>query len=144
MAKTEEQTQEEQTEVKQQTEAQNAEFAEAQDTGPAGGEENLDILLDINMPIAVNLGKTEVPFRRLLQLGPGSVLQLDKTIGQPAELYVQDINFATGDVVIVDGCFAVRIKEILGTEQPEQFDDCLLYTSPSPRDRTRSRMPSSA
>lgn len=122
MAKTEEQTQEEQTEVKQQTEAQNAEFAEAQDTGPAPGEENLDILLDINMPITVNLGKTEVPFRRLLQLGPGSVLQLDKTLGQPAELYVQDINFATGDVVIVDGCFAVRIKEILGADQPEQVD----------------------
>ena len=123
MAKTEEQTQEEQTEVKQQTETQNAEFAEAQDTGGTPGEENLDILLDINMPISVNLGKTEVPFRRLLQLGPGSVLQLDKTIGQPAELYVQDINFATGDVVIVDGCFAVRIKEILGTEQPEQPDE---------------------
>jgi len=120
MAKTEEQTQQEQTQGNQQTEAQNAEFAEAQDTGGATGEENLDILLDINMPIAVNLGKTEVPFRRLLQLGPGSVLQLDKTIGQPAELYVQDINFATGDVVVLDGCFAVRIKEILGSEQPEE------------------------
>ena len=120
MAKTEEQTQQEQTQVNQQTEAQNAEFAEAQDTGGSTGEENLDILLDINMPVAVNLGKTEVPFRRLLQLGPGSVLQLDKTIGQPAELYVQDINFATGDVVVLDGCFAVRIKEILGSEQTEE------------------------
>ncbi len=124
MAETEqtqtEQTEEGQTESQQQTEAQNAEFAEAQDTGPAPGEENLDLLLDISMPVAVNLGKTDVPFRRLLQLGPGSVLQLDKTIGQPAELYVQDISFATGDIVVVDGCFAVRIKEILGTEQPEE------------------------
>jgi len=51
------------------------------------------------------------------------VLQLDKTIGQPAELYVQDINFATGDVVVLDGCFAVRIKEILGSDQPEQQDE---------------------
>jgi flagellar motor switch protein FliN/FliY len=120
-----EQTREGQTESQQQTEAQNAEFAEAQDTGPAPGEENLDLLLDISMPVAVNLGKTDVPFRRLLQLGPGSVLQLDKTIGQPAELYVQDINFATGDIVVVDGCFAVRIKEILGAEQgaPEQVDE---------------------
>jgi flagellar motor switch protein FliN/FliY len=115
-----EQTEEGQTENQQQTEAQNAEFAEAQDTGPAPGEENLDLLLDISMPVAVNLGKTDVPFRRLLQLGPGSVLQLDKTVGQPAELYVQDISFATGDIVVMDGCFAVRIKEILGTEQPEQ------------------------
>ena len=123
MAKTEEQTQQEQNQVNQQAEAQNAQFAEVQDTGGTPGEENLDILLDINMPVAVNLGKTEVPFRRLLQLGPGSVLQLDKTIGQPAELYVQDINFATGDVVVLDGCFAVRIKEILSSDQPEQPDE---------------------
>ena len=123
MAKTEEQTQQEQTQVNQQTEAQNAEFAEAQDAGGSTGDENLDILLDINMPVAVNLGKTEVPFRRLLQLAPGSVLQLDKTIGQPAELYVQDISFATGDVVVMDGCFAVRIKEIVGSEQTEQTEE---------------------
>jgi flagellar motor switch protein FliN/FliY len=112
--------QQEQTEDKQQTEGQNAEFAEATDAGAAAGEENLDILLDINMPITVNLGKTEVPLRRLLQLTPGSVLQLDKTINRPVELYVQDINFANGDVVVVDGCFAVKIKEILGIDQPEQ------------------------
>ena len=122
MAKTQqtetEQTQEENAET-QQTQAQNAEFAEASDAGAGTDRENLDILLDINMPITVNLGKTEVPFRRLLQLGPGSVLQLDKEIGQPADIYVQDINFATGDIVVVDGCFAVRIKEILGADQPE-------------------------
>ena len=105
------------TEVEaQQVEAQNAEFSEVQDAGGAPGEENLDVLLDINMPITVNIGSTEVPFKRLLQLGPGSVLQLDKTIGQPAELRVQDIKFATGDIVVVDGCFAVRIREILGME----------------------------
>jgi len=115
-----EQAEQKQTQGQQQPEAQNAEFAEAQDTGSASGEENLDLLLDISMPVTVNLGKTDVPFRRLLQLGPGSVLQLDKTIGEPAELYVQDINFATGDIVVVDGSFAVRIKEILGTDQPEQ------------------------
>jgi len=101
-----------------QTEAQNAEFAEVQDTG-ATGEANLDILLEISMPVTVNIGKVEVPFKQLLQLGPGSVLQLDKQIGQPAELYVQDIKFATGDIVVVDDCFAVRMKEILGMEIPD-------------------------
>jgi flagellar motor switch protein FliN/FliY len=127
MAETEqaqtEQAEQKQTEGQQQTEAQNAEFAEAQDTGGAPSEENLDLLLDISMPVTVNLGKTDVPFKRLLQLGPGSVLQLDKTVGEPAELYVQDIAFATGDIVVVDGSFAVRIKEILGMDQPEQVDE---------------------
>ncbi len=113
----------EQADTQEQTQGQNAEFTEAQDADGAPGEENLDVLLDINMPITVNIGKTVVPFRRLLQLGPGSVLQLDKTIGQPAELYIQDVKFATGDIVVVDGCFAVRIKEILGMEQTEQAEE---------------------
>jgi flagellar motor switch protein FliN/FliY len=113
----------EQADTKEQTEAQNAEFTEAQDIEAVPGEENLDILLDVNMPITVNIGSSVVPFRRLLQLGPGSVLQLDKTIGQPAELFMQDIKFATGDIVVVDGCFAVRISEILGMEQPDQAEE---------------------
>ena len=119
MAKTE------QADTQEQTQGQNAEFTETQDVEGAGGEENLDVLLDINMPITVNIGKSVVPFRRLLQLGPGSVLQLDKTIGQPAELYIQDVKFATGDIVVVDGCFAVRVKEILGMDQTEQAEEQL-------------------
>ena len=99
-----------------QKEVQEAQFPEAADGGGAPGQENLDILLDINMPITVNLGKTTVPFKRLLQLGPGSVLELDKAVGEPAELYVQDIQFASRDVVVADGHFAVRIKEVLGME----------------------------
>ncbi len=99
------------------TSVQNAEFSEAQETEVVAGEENLDILLDISMPLTINLGNTVMPFRKLLQLGPGSVIQLDKAIGQPAELFIQDIKFATVDIVVVDDCFAVRIKEILGMEQ---------------------------
>jgi flagellar motor switch protein FliN/FliY len=99
------------------TEVQNAEFNEAEEMGVIPGEENLEILLDVNMPLTINMGQTTMPFRKLLQLGPGSVIQLDKAIGQPADLYIQDIKFATADIVVVDDCFAVRIKEILGMEQ---------------------------
>ncbi len=99
------------------TEVQTAEFNEAEEMGVVPGEENLEILLDVNMPLTINMGRTTMPFRKLLQLGPGSVIQLDKAIGQPADLYIQDIKFATADIVVVDDCFAVRIKEILGMEQ---------------------------
>jgi flagellar motor switch protein FliN/FliY len=122
MAETE-QAETEQVETQEQSdqvEAQNIEYSEAQEGEVTPDETNLDILLDISMPITVNIGRTEVPFRRLLQLGPGSVLELDKTIGQPAELYVQDIKFATGDIVVVDGCFAVRMKEVLGIDPPSE------------------------
>lgn len=94
---------------------QTAEFQEAADAGPAG-QENLSVLLDIQMPITAVLGSTEVPFRRLLQLGPGSVLELDQAVGQPAELYVQGIRLATGDIVVVNEHYGLRIREVTGAE----------------------------
>jgi flagellar motor switch protein FliN/FliY len=68
----------------------------------------------MNVPVAVVIGRTEVPVKRLLQLGPGSVLKLDKSIDEPADLYLKDVKFATGNIVVVDGQFAVRIEKILG------------------------------
>ena len=106
--------QEQQAAQEKTTEAQNVEMTEAVDSGVDSGEGNLDLLLDITMSVNVTLGKTMVPIRRLLQLGPGSVLQMDKLVDEPAELYVQGNKFATGNVVIVDGHFAIRINEVLG------------------------------
>jgi flagellar motor switch protein FliN/FliY len=117
MAETQ-QTQEAQT-TATTPEVQSAEFEQVQDIPAKAAEDNLDILLDINMPITVTLGKTEIPFKRLLQLGPGSVLELNKAVGEPAELFVQDIKFATGDIVVVNDAFAIRIREILGADQVE-------------------------
>ena len=105
-----------QPEAASATEVQTAEFEQVQKTTVKASEENLNILLDINMPITVILGKTEIPFKRLLQLGPGSVLELNKIVGEPAEIFVQDIKFATGDIVVVNECFAIRIREILGSD----------------------------
>ena len=120
MAETKEAQTEEQAENQQATatQAQSAEFADVPETDGQSGQANLDILLDISMPVTINIGKTEIPFRKVLQLGPGAVLQLDKPVEQPADLYIRDIKFATGDIVVVDGCFAVRIKDILGAEKP--------------------------
>ena len=70
--------------------------------------------MDMSILITVAIGQTQIPVRRLLQLRPGSVLKLDKPIDTPADLYLKNTKFATGSVVVVDGQFAVRIKEILG------------------------------
>jgi len=98
-----------------QTQAQSVEFSEAAESKTAGPGTSIDILLDMDVPVTVAIGRTEVPIQRLLQLGPGSVLKLDKSIDAPADLYLKDIKFATGNIVVVEGRFAVRIKEILGT-----------------------------
>ena len=94
--------------------AQSVEFSEAAETEPTGTGGSIDILLDMNVPIAATIGQTEIPVQRLLQLGPGSVIKLEKSIDEPVELYLRDTKFATGNVVVVDGLFAVKINQILG------------------------------
>lgn len=96
------------------TQAQSVEFSEATAAGDAATSGSIDILLDMDVPVMVVIGQTQISIRRLLQLGPGSVLELDKPIDAPVELYLRDTKFATGDIVVVDGRFAVRIKQILG------------------------------
>ena len=112
-----EEKQDQQDETSQQdgkTQAQSVEFSEAVGTEAATGAGSIDVLLAMNVSVTVVIGQTELPVKRLLQLGPGSVLKFDKSIEEPADLYLRDTRFATGDVVVVDGQFAIRIKQILG------------------------------
>ena len=107
----------EQAVEQQQTQAQSVELPEAPEgeDAAAGTGTGIDILLDINVAVTVTVGKRDIPLQRLLQLGPGSVLKLDKPIDAPADIYVRDTKFATGTVVVINNRFAVRIKEIIGT-----------------------------
>ena len=73
----------------------------------------------MNVPITVTIGRTELSVQRLLKLGPGSVVNLDKSINEPADLYLKDTRFATGNIVVVDGRFAVRIDKIIGIGDSE-------------------------
>ncbi len=103
-----------------QVTAQQVELTEAASDQAGGGKSTgssgkLDIVLDMYVPVTVTIGQTQIPVRRLLQLGPGSVLKLDKPIDTPADLFLKNTRFGTGDVVVVDGKFAIRIKQIIGT-----------------------------
>lgn len=112
--KTEQQQQNTADQENSKTQAQSVDLPEAADTGTTSAGGNIDILLDMNIPVTVVIGKKEMTVRRLLQLGPDSVLPLDKSIEEPVDLYLKDTMFATGTIVVVDGRFAVKIKEILG------------------------------
>jgi flagellar motor switch protein FliN/FliY len=101
-----------QTDSKMQ--AQSVEFTEAAEGIAVGSGTSIDILLDMSLPVTAAVGRAEIQVRRLLQLGPGSVLKLDKPIDEPVDLYLKDTKFATGNVVVVDGQFAVKIEQILG------------------------------
>ncbi|MHC4475155.1 MAG: FliM/FliN family flagellar motor switch protein [Planctomycetota bacterium] len=105
-----------------QTQVQSVELPEAAESEAAGPGGSLNILLDMNVVVTVTIGQTEMPVRRLLQLGPGSVLKLDKPIDAPADVYLRDTKFAAGNVVVVDNQFAVRIKQIYGLGALEAGD----------------------
>ncbi|MHC4192958.1 MAG: FliM/FliN family flagellar motor switch protein [Planctomycetota bacterium] len=106
------------------TQVQSVELSEATGAEATGAGGSIEILLDMNIPVTVAIGKKDMSVRRLLQLGPNSVVKLDKSIDAPADLYLKDTRFATGNVVVVDGQFAVKIKEIIGLSdsKTEQAD----------------------
>jgi flagellar motor switch protein FliN/FliY len=89
-----------------------AQFGELEDEGQGSGL-SLDLVLDISMPVTVELGRASVTVRELLQLNSGSVIPLDKPAGEPIDLYVRDVRFARGEVVVVDNNFGLRITEIV-------------------------------
>lgn len=113
-----EEKQEQQQDTAQQDskkQAQDVELSEVTEPGATGSGASIDILLDMNVPVTAVIDKTDISIQRLLQLGPGSVLKLDKPVGAPVDLYLKDVKFATATVVVIDDRFAVRIKDILGT-----------------------------
>ena len=100
-----------------------AELPESQASAGAGaGSGQIDILLDTSMPIEVCLGRTEMPVGQLLQLGPGSVIKLDKLAGEPVELLLRNVPFATGTLVVVGDQLGVKIKEIVSAQEEAAED----------------------
>lgn len=95
------------------TKVQNVDFPEGAETTAAGSGSSIDIILDMDVPVTAVIGETQIPVRTLLQLGPGSVLKLNKSIDTPADLYLRETKFATGTIVVVEDRFAVRIGQIL-------------------------------
>lgn len=83
----------------------------AQSGGPT--PKNLDLLLDIDIPISVRMGSAKLFLKDILGLGPGNIVELEQNADDPIELAINDKVIARGEVVIVDGYFGFRIKEIV-------------------------------
>lgn len=75
--------------------------------------QNLDFILDIPLKVTVELGRTQVMIKDLLQLGQGSVLELDKLAGEPLEILVNGKLVAKGEVVVVNEKFGIRLTDII-------------------------------
>lgn len=74
---------------------------------------NIDLLYDIPLTITVELGRTEMPIRQILELGPGAVIELDKLAGEPVDILANHKLIAKGEVVVIEENFGVRITDII-------------------------------
>ena len=90
--------------------------------GSGGGEQaarprrGLEFLGGIELEAVVELGRARLTIGDVLELGPGSVVQLDKMLGDPAEMMIKDRLIARGEVVVVDDKFGLRVTEIVSRE----------------------------
>ena len=93
--------------------AQAPEFNELEPkTGEPVSKAELNRLNDVQVVVSAELGRAKVPIHELLQLGEGSVFELNRNVDGPVELIAQGVPLGNGDVVVVDGNFAIRIQEI--------------------------------
>jgi len=80
-------------------------------------DRNLDILLDVKVKITVQLGSSQLPMREVMELQPGSVIQLNQLANDPVGLYVNDKLIAYGEVVVVEDNFGIKITELVGASR---------------------------
>jgi flagellar motor switch protein FliN/FliY len=92
---------------------QQPEFEDLQDETSEAVSRDIDFLLDIPVEITVQLGTTRMLIKELLQLGQGSVVELDKLAGEPMEILANNRLIARGEVVVVNEKFGVRLTDII-------------------------------
>ncbi|MCL2877705.1 MAG: flagellar motor switch protein FliN [Acidobacteria bacterium] len=76
---------------------------------------NLDLLLDVDLPVSVAFGSSEMTLKDVLNLGTGSVIELHKSVNDPVSIIVNQKPIARGEVVMVDGKYGVRVLEVEST-----------------------------
>ena len=86
---------------------------EAKAPRPETGRRDLDFILDIPLDVSAELGRTKLLINELLQLGQGSVIELNKLAGEPLEIYVNGKLVARGEAVVINEKFGVRLTDII-------------------------------
>ena len=86
----------------------------SEDSGlPPEATKNLELVMDIPVQMTVELGRTRMPIRNLLQLAQGSVVELNELAGEPLDVFVNGCLVAQGEVVVVNEKFGIRLTDII-------------------------------
>ena len=81
--------------------------------GKKASPDNLDLILDVAMQVKIELGRTSMTVKDLLQLGPGSIIELSKLAGEPLDIFVNGKEIARGEVVVINDRFGIRLTDII-------------------------------
>jgi flagellar motor switch protein FliN len=80
---------------------------------PPARDVNIDVILDVPVTLSLEVGRTRLPIRSLLQLNQGSVVELERASGEPLELFVNGTLVAHGEVVVVNDKFGIRLIDVV-------------------------------
>lgn len=86
---------------------------EADPDPAAAGNDRLDLVLDITVTLSMEVGRTHVPIRSLLQLSQGSVVELERTADEPLDIFANGTLIAHGEVVVINERFGVRLTDVV-------------------------------
>lgn len=90
-----------------------AAFTNFAPTGVSGAGNDINMILDIPVQLTVELGRTRIPIKHILQLAQGSVVELDALAGEPMDVLVNGFLIAQGEVVVVNDKFGIRLTDIV-------------------------------
>lgn len=84
---------------------------------PSGsGSKTFDLLLDVELPVSVSFGRAQVPLKDVIKLTTGAIVELNRSISEPVEVIVNNCVIARGEVVVVEGNFGVKIREVISRQ----------------------------
>lgn len=100
-----------------QQKANPAPVAQLDDDGKPRKDVDLDMVMDIPVTISMEIGRTRINIRNLLQLSQGSVVELDRLAGEPMDVLVNDTLIAHGEVVVVNDKFGIRLTDVISASE---------------------------
>ena len=87
------------------------------DANPDAEELDLDVILDVPVKLSLEVGRTRIPIRNLLQLNQGSVVELERGVGDPLDVFINGTLVAHGEVVVVNDRFGVRLTDVVSPSE---------------------------
>jgi flagellar motor switch protein FliN/FliY len=103
-----------------QPQAQPHRAAAAAGAGPVASgppPPSMEMLLDVELPVSVSFGRTQMPLKEVIKLSTGSIVELNRTIAEPVEVIVNNCVVARGEVVVIEGNYGVRIQQIVSRSE---------------------------